>query len=225
MLGSSARRLLRVRTGSLCPKAQMKALLSTLPAHKVMPFPSLSPTMEVGTISKWCVKEGEKFDAGQALAEVETDKATVTLDATDEGWIAKILVGSGEIKVGAPLMVTVEEQEHIVAFANFAAPAAQVQAPSSVVPPAPPKVAAPAPVVVAAPAAPAAAAVAAPVAPIGGAVPASTIASVSWSGNRYRGGAVGVRLAREQNSYVARWGFSGHTPAPLPPAPKKKAQA
>ena len=221
MLGSSARRLLRVRAGTLCPKA----LLSTLPAHKVMPFPSLSPTMEVGTISKWCVKEGQKFDAGQALAEVETDKATVTLDATDEGWIAKILVGSGEIKVGAPLMVTVEEQEHIVAFANFAAPAAQVQAPStpkpSVVPPAPPKVAAPAPVVVAAPAA---AAVAAPVAPIGGAVPASTIASVSWSGNRYRGGAVGVRLAREQNSYVARWGFSGHTPAPLPPAPKKKAQ-
>lgn len=51
---------------------------AAMPAHKVMPMPSLSPTMEVGSI-KWSIKEGDKFEAGQVLAEVETDKATVTM--------------------------------------------------------------------------------------------------------------------------------------------------
>jgi pyruvate/2-oxoglutarate dehydrogenase complex dihydrolipoamide acyltransferase (E2) component len=55
--------------------------------------------MEIGSISKWNLKEGDKFEPGLAICEVETDKATVTMDATDEGYIAKILVGAGEIKV------------------------------------------------------------------------------------------------------------------------------
>ena len=55
--------------------------------------------MEVGSIAKWTLKEGDKFEAGAAICEVETDKATVTMDATDDGYIAKILVGTGEIKV------------------------------------------------------------------------------------------------------------------------------
>jgi pyruvate dehydrogenase E2 component (dihydrolipoamide acetyltransferase) len=179
--------------------------------------------MEVGSIAKWCVKEGEKFEAGQALAEVETDKATVTLDATDEGFIAKILVGQGEIKVGAPLLITVDEQEHIAAFASYVAAAA----PAPVAAPAKPA----APAVAAAPPAPKAAAVApasvsapapgpARVAP-GDSLPVSVIASVSWSGSKFRGGAVGIRLAKEQNAYASKWGFGGYSPAPLPPAPKK----
>ncbi len=56
-------------------------------------------TMETGSISKWLLKEGDSFAPGQAICEVETDKATVTYEATDEGCIAKILVSTGEIKV------------------------------------------------------------------------------------------------------------------------------
>ena len=55
--------------------------------------------METGSISKWNLKEGDKFEAGTAIADVETDKATVTYEATEDGYIAKILVGTGEVKV------------------------------------------------------------------------------------------------------------------------------
>lgn len=58
-------------------------------------------TMEVGSIAKWNLKEGDRFDAGVSICEVETDKATVSFDATEEGYIAKILVGSGEVRVSA----------------------------------------------------------------------------------------------------------------------------
>jgi pyruvate dehydrogenase E2 component (dihydrolipoamide acetyltransferase) len=75
--------------------------------------------MESGSIAKWLLKEGDAFESGQAICEVETDKATVTYDATDDGYIAKILVGSGEIEVGAPLMVTVEDSSAVSAFSNY----------------------------------------------------------------------------------------------------------
>lgn len=187
-----------------------------------MPMPSLSPTMEVGSIAKWCVKEGDRFEAGHALAEVETDKATVTLDATDEGFVAKILVGQGEIKVGAPLLITVEEKEHVAAFANYVVTAAAAVAAPVPVPQATAAVVAP-PAVSAAPVATAVPkpAVAAPVAS-GQVLPVSSVVSVTWSGAKFRGGAVGVRLAKEQNEYVKRWGFSGYTPAPLPVVKKPK---
>jgi pyruvate dehydrogenase E2 component (dihydrolipoamide acetyltransferase) len=86
--------------------------------------------METGSISRWNVKEGDKFEAGTSICEVETDKATVSFDAQDEGYLAKILVRSGDIKVGQPIMVTVEEASSIAAFKSyeltdvFAAPAA-----------------------------------------------------------------------------------------------------
>ena len=75
--------------------------------------------MEVGSIVRWDKKEGDRFEAGDAICEVETDKATVTYEATDGGYLAKILIGSGEIKVGQPLMITVEEKESVGAFANY----------------------------------------------------------------------------------------------------------
>lgn len=75
--------------------------------------------MESGSIAKWNLKEGDKFEAGQAICEVETDKATVTYDATDDGYIARILVGTGEVKVGQPLMITVEESSSIEAFKSY----------------------------------------------------------------------------------------------------------
>jgi pyruvate dehydrogenase E2 component (dihydrolipoamide acetyltransferase) len=100
--------------------------------------------MESGSIASWLLKEGDKFEAGTAICEVETDKATVTYEGTDEGYLAKILVGSGEVKVGQPIMVTVEEEGDIGAFGDFkldsvvAAPApAPTPAPAAAPTPAP----------------------------------------------------------------------------------------
>mmetsp|Transcript_10691 Transcript_10691/g.12616 ORF Transcript_10691/g.12616 Transcript_10691/m.12616 type:complete len:130 (+) Transcript_10691:134-523(+) len=91
-----------------------RRLLSTnLPDHIVMGMPALSPTMEVGTISSWNITEGQSFSAGDSLAEIETDKATIDFEAQDDGIVAKILVeaGSTEIPVGVGIVVVVEEEE------------------------------------------------------------------------------------------------------------------
>ncbi len=65
-------------------------------------MPALSPTMEEGTLAKWLVKEGDEVSAGDILAEIETDKATMEFEAVDEGTVAKILIpeGTDEVKVG-----------------------------------------------------------------------------------------------------------------------------
>lgn len=55
-------------------------------------MPSLSPTMESGTIVKWLKKEGDKIEPGDAVAEIQTDKAIVTMEFDDEGVMAKIIV-------------------------------------------------------------------------------------------------------------------------------------
>lgn len=107
--------------------------------------------MESGTIAKWNVKEGDKFDVGTSLCEVETDKATVSFDATDEGYVAKILVSAGDIKVGQPIMVTVEDNSSVAAFKDYThsgeAPAAapKAAAPAAATPSTPAPQAAPAP--------------------------------------------------------------------------------
>ena len=108
-------------------------MFSALPSHQVVGMPSLSPTMEAGTIASWAKKEGDSFGPGDVLCEVETDKAVVSFDAQDEGVLAKILVqaGSGEVKVGQPIMIIVEDANDVAAFANYtpaAAPAAAVPA-------------------------------------------------------------------------------------------------
>jgi pyruvate dehydrogenase E2 component (dihydrolipoamide acetyltransferase) len=76
-------------------------------------MPALSPTMEEGTLAKWLVKEGDKVESGDILAEIETDKATMEFEAVDEGTIAKILVpeGSEGVKVGAPIAILAGEGE------------------------------------------------------------------------------------------------------------------
>jgi len=65
-------------------------------------MPALSPTMETGKITQWLKKAGDKVDAGDVIATVETDKATIDFVYQDDGFIAKLLVpeGSGNIKVG-----------------------------------------------------------------------------------------------------------------------------
>ena len=69
--------------------------LSTLPPHSLLPMPALSPTMTSGNLASWKKAEGEKIEAGDVIAEVETDKATVDYEAVDEGFLAKILVQEG----------------------------------------------------------------------------------------------------------------------------------
>lgn len=90
-------------------------------------LPAMSPTMEEGTLAKWLVKEGETIKAGQVIAEIETDKATMELEADEGGTMAKILVpgGSEGIKVGTPIALIAEEGED---FASIQSAPAKPQA-------------------------------------------------------------------------------------------------
>ena len=76
-------------------------------------MPALSPTMEEGTLSKWMIKEGDTVSSGDIMAEIETDKATMEVEAVEEGTVAKILVAEGSegVKVNAPIAVLLEEDE------------------------------------------------------------------------------------------------------------------
>ena len=78
-------------------------------------MPALSPTMEEGTLAKWLVKEGDEVKSGDLIAEIETDKATMEVEAVDEGVIGKILVSEGQesIKVNQPIAVLLEKDENL----------------------------------------------------------------------------------------------------------------
>lgn len=85
-------------------------------------MPALSPTMETGILAEWYLSEGAEFSAGQAIAKIETDKASIDFEAQDDGFVAKILMEAGngdDIAVGTPIMVTVEEADDVAVFANF----------------------------------------------------------------------------------------------------------
>lgn len=87
-------------------------------------MPALSPTMEEGTLAKWLVKEGDEVKAGDILAEIETDKATMEFEAVDEGTIGSILVAEGaeNVKVGTVIALISAEGEEAPAKAESAAP-------------------------------------------------------------------------------------------------------
>ncbi len=76
-------------------------------------MPALSPTMEEGTLAKWNVKEGDTVSSGDVIAEIETDKATMEVEAVDEGIVGKILIGEGSegVKVNAPIAVLLDDGE------------------------------------------------------------------------------------------------------------------
>ncbi len=76
-------------------------------------MPALSPTMEEGNLTKWLVAEGDEVSSGDVLAEIETDKATMEIEAVEEGVLVKILVteGSTGVKVNAPIAVLLEDGE------------------------------------------------------------------------------------------------------------------
>ena len=197
-----------------------------LPYHIVVGMPALSPTMEAGTISKWNVGEGESFSAGDSLAVIETDKATIDFEAQDDGVVGKIIVeaGSGEVAVGVPIMVTVEEEEDVAAFKDFVAGSAPDSAATeaSVAPPvveevkAPePVAAAPAPVAAAAPAAPTPVAAATPE-PVAAAAPSAqgavSLGGSSWGQLAAESSPLARALANKQKEYIEKYGSTGHVP-------------
>ncbi|MBB3318578.1 pyruvate dehydrogenase E2 component (dihydrolipoamide acetyltransferase) [Rhizobium sp. BK181] len=141
-------------------------------------MPALSPTMEEGNLAKWLVKEGDTVKSGDIIAEIETDKATMEVEAVDEGTVAKIVVPAGTegVKVNALIAVLAADGEDVSAAASGAGSA-----------PAPK--AAEAPKAEAAPAAPAPAA-AAP-------APAAAPAAVSAGGNRTFSSPLARRLAKD----------------------------
>ena len=149
-------------------------------------MPALSPTMEEGTLAKWLVKEGDTVKAGDIMAEIETDKATMEFEAVDEGTIAKITVAEGTdgVKVGTVIAILAEEGED----------AGSVDAPKAEAPKAEPK-----------PEAPKAEEKPAP-AP----TPAPAPAAKSDDGNRVKASPLARRIAAEKGVDLS--GVSGSGP-------------
>lgn len=89
-------------------------------------MPALSPTMEEGNLSKWMKNEGDKIVAGDVIAEIETDKATMEVEAVDEGTLGKILVPAGAegVKVNTPIAVLLQDGESADDIGKAAAPKA-----------------------------------------------------------------------------------------------------
>ncbi|MDR2312306.1 MAG: pyruvate dehydrogenase complex dihydrolipoamide acetyltransferase [Brucellaceae bacterium] len=146
-------------------------------------MPALSPTMEEGNLAKWLVKEGDKVSAGDVIAEIETDKATMEVEAVDEGIVAKLVVAGGTegVKVNALIAVLAEDGEDVAEAAKAASGDAPAAAPKAEAAPA----AAPAPVA------------AAPVATSAPAAAPASVAAPAAKGERLFASPLARRIAKE----------------------------
>ncbi len=164
-------------------------------------MPALSPTMEKGNLAKWLKKEGDKVKSGDVIAEIETDKATMEVEAVDEGTIAKILVpeGTQDVAVNDVIAVLAGEGEDVKsAGAATAKPTASS---------APPPKAAPTPAVANPAAAPAPAKAAPP--PAATPVPQAAAAPQTNGHGRIFSSPLARRLAREAGIELGRISGSG----------------
>jgi len=102
-------------------------------------MPALSPTMEKGNLSRWLKKEGDKIKSGDILAEIETDKATMEVEAVDEGVLAKIIVpdGATDVLVNEVIGVIAGEGEDASAATPAAPAPAALASPATPAPPQP----------------------------------------------------------------------------------------
>ena len=93
-------------------------------------MPALSPTMEKGNLAKWLKKEGETIKSGDVIAEIETYKATMEVEATDEGTLGKILIpeGTADVAVNTPIATILADGENAADLAKATAPAKQEKA-------------------------------------------------------------------------------------------------
>ena len=94
-------------------------------------MPALSPPMEKGNLAKWLKKEGEAIKSGDVIAEIETDKATMEVEATDEGTLGKILIpeGTADVAVNTPIATILADGESVADLAKVPTPKAQPVAP------------------------------------------------------------------------------------------------
>ncbi|CAL77838.1 Pyruvate dehydrogenase E1 component, beta subunit [Bradyrhizobium sp. ORS 278] len=99
-------------------------------------MPALSPTMEKGNLAKWLKKEGEAIKSGDVIAEIETDKATMEVEATDEGTLGKILIpeGTADVAVNTPIATILADGETAADLGKASAPAAEMKAAQSAPP-------------------------------------------------------------------------------------------
>ena len=99
-------------------------------------MPALSPTMEKGNLAKWLKKEGEPIKSGDVIAEIETDKATMEVEATDEGTLGRILIpeGTADVAVNTPIATILADGESASDLAKVAAPPVQEKAAESAPP-------------------------------------------------------------------------------------------
>jgi pyruvate dehydrogenase E2 component (dihydrolipoamide acetyltransferase) len=171
-------------------------------------MPALSPTMEKGNLAKWLKKEGDKVKSGDVIAEIETDKATMEVEAIDDGTLAKIVVPEGTADVPVNQLIAVlagegEDTKAAAASAGSAAPAPKPQAAPAAPAPAAPKAEAPKP-------APAPTSASAPAAPPAQAAPATAPApSSATSGARMFASPLARRLAKEAGIDIGRITGSG----------------
>jgi pyruvate dehydrogenase E2 component (dihydrolipoamide acetyltransferase) len=158
-------------------------------------MPALSPTMTEGNLAKWLKKEGESVRAGDVIAEIETDKATMEVEAVDEGKLGRILVpeGSQGVKVNQPIALLLAEGEDASALAKAPASAAKPAA---------------APAAPSAPAAPQPAAEAKAAPPEAAAAPAPKPASAP-AGERIVASPLARRMAQQAGLDLAGLGGSG----------------
>lgn len=234
MLSTASRRILATslrHRNHVLKKTAIRALSSSdLPYHIVVGMPALSPTMETGTISEWKFSEGESFSAGDSLAEIETDKATIDFEAQDDGVVAKLLVeaGSADITVGVPIMVTVEEEDDVASFKDFVVEAEAAPAPAApmeeevvavaavAAEPAPTPV--PEPVVAAVPEPvpaqePVVAAVSEPVEEVVVSSDASSVSvGPSWGNFARVKSPLAAMLSADQKKYIEKYGSTGQIP-------------
>jgi hypothetical protein len=222
----------------------LRRQLSSLPPHTLLPMPALSPTMTTGNLAAWKKKAGDAIAAGDVIAEVETDKATVDYEVVDEGILAKILVpeGTQDVEVGTPVAVLVEDASHVDAFKDYVAkpdapapaPASESKAPAPSSEALAPASAAPAPAPAPAPAS------GSPAKKVGGVVSASPLArqlaaSMGVSLSEVKGTGPGGRIiaadvseaadAQKSAPPAAEEPAGSAAPAPSAPKPSKPGQS
>jgi pyruvate dehydrogenase E2 component (dihydrolipoamide acetyltransferase) len=163
-------------------------------------MPALSPTMEKGNLAKWLKKEGDKVKSGDVIAEIETDKATMEVEAVDEGTIAKILVAEGtqDVAVNAVIAVLAADGEDVKAASSGAGADKPKPAPAAEAPAPKPAAAAPAP-----------AAASAAKAPAPAAAPAPQPAAAQSNGARVFSSPLARRLAKDAGIELGRINGSG----------------
>ncbi|KNC79018.1 hypothetical protein, variant [Sphaeroforma arctica JP610] len=97
------------------------SVLLDYPTHTKITMPALSPTMEQGNLASWSVEVGGEIAAGDVLAEIETDKATMEFECNEDGYLAKTFINAGEkdVPVGKLIAILVPEEGDVAAFADY----------------------------------------------------------------------------------------------------------